>query len=207
MEASDVAKFTNSVVNGKFTYNFPYAVPSNLAQPGTEYFDLAGDLHYKDPYVQQWNLTVERDLGFQTALRLSYDGNHGSDLGLTTNPNQVPANTVGFATATKSAPFPLLSQIAYLTNGARSNYNAFTAAVTKRYSKGLQFQASYNFAKNLSNEGGTAPSGFAGERRGKPDRSFQHKSRLRRCGLYPAAAVSDYFSLQSAVHTIRATRS
>ena len=46
---------------------------------------------------------------------------------------------------------------------ARSNYNAFTATVNKRMSKGLQFQSSYNFAKNLSNGGGYAPSGFAGE--------------------------------------------
>jgi hypothetical protein len=163
VEASDVAKFTNSVSNGKFLYSFPYALPSNLAQPGSQVFDLAGDIHYKDPFVQQWNLTVERDLGFQTALRLSYDGNHGSDLGVTTNPDQVPANTVGFATATKSAPFPLLAQIVYLTNDARSNYNAFTTSVNKRFTKGLQFQVSYNFAKNLSNGGGYAPSGFASE--------------------------------------------
>ena len=163
VEASDVAKFTNSVVNGKFQYAFPYALPSNLAQPGSQVFDLAGDIHYKDPYVQQWNFTVERDLGFQTAIRVSYDGNHGSDLGVTTNPDQVPSNTVGFATATQSAPYPLLAQIVYLTNGARSNYNAFTTSVNKRMSKGLQFQVSYNFAKNLSNEGGYAPGGFASE--------------------------------------------
>ncbi len=163
VEASDVAKFTNSVSNGKFLYSFPYALPSNLAQPGSQVFDLAGDIHYKDPYVQQWNLTVERDLGFQTALRLSYDGSHGSNLGVTTNPDQVPANTVGYQTATLSAPYPLLAQIVYLTNAARSNYNAFTATVNKRMSKGLQFQSSYNFAKNLSNGGGYAPGGFAGE--------------------------------------------
>ena len=117
VEASDVAKFTNSVSSGKFLYTFPYALPSNLAQPGSQVFDLAGDIHYKDPYVQQWNLTVERDLGFQTALRLSYDGSHGSNLGVTTNPDQVPANTVGYQTATQSAPYPLLAQIIYLTNG------------------------------------------------------------------------------------------
>lgn len=34
VEASDVAAFTNSVSNNKATYTFPYAFPSNLAQPG-----------------------------------------------------------------------------------------------------------------------------------------------------------------------------
>ena len=46
---------------------------------------------------------------------------------------------------------------------ARSNYNALTVALNKRMSKGLQFQVSYNHAKNLSNGGGYAPSGFASE--------------------------------------------
>jgi carboxypeptidase family protein/TonB-dependent receptor-like protein len=163
VEASDVAKFTNQIVGGKPLYSFPYALPADLAQPGSQVFDLAGDIHYKDPYVQQWNFTVERDLGFQTGLRVSYDGSRGTNLGVTTNPDQVPANTVGFAAASKAAPYPLLAQIVYLTNAARSNYNAVTVAFNKRMSKGLQFQVSYNHAKNLSNGGGYAPTGFASE--------------------------------------------
>ncbi len=105
---------------------------------------------------------MERDLGYQTALRVSYDGSHGSDLGLTDNPDEVPANTVGFATAGKAAPYPLLNQIIEETNGGISNYEALTVAVTKHMSHGLQFQSSYNFAKNLSDIGGYNPTGFAG---------------------------------------------
>lgn len=162
VEASDVASFTNQITGGKPQLTFPYPFPSNLAQPGSQVFDLSNVLHYKDPYVQQWNFTYERDLGYQTGLRLSYDGSHGSDLGLTDNPNEVAANTVGFATATKSAPYPLFNQIIEETNGGVSNYHAFTASVNKRMSNGLQFQVSYNFAKNLSDIGGYAPGGFAG---------------------------------------------
>jgi hypothetical protein len=162
VEASDLANFTNSVVNGKPKYTFPYPFPTNLAQPGTQEFDLSTALHYKDPYVQQWNLTIERDLGFQTGLRLTYEGSHGSNLGIIDNPEQVPANTVGFATAGKSAPYPLLNQIVEGANGGVSNYNAFTASVNKRFTKGFQFQTSYNFAKNLSNNAGYDPTSFAG---------------------------------------------
>jgi hypothetical protein len=53
-----------------------------------------------------------------------------------------------------------------LTNAARSNYNALTVAGTKRMSKALEFQVNYNHAKNLSNEGGYDPDGFASEGRG-----------------------------------------
>lgn len=162
VESSDVASFTNQIVGGRPQLTFPYPFPSNLAQPGSQVFDLSNVLHYKDPYVQQWNVTVERDLGFQTGLRVSYDGSHGSNLGLTDNPNEVAANTTGFAVATKLAPYPLFNQIIEERNGGVSNYQAFTTSLSKRMSKGLQFQLSYNFAKNLSNIGGYSPTGFAG---------------------------------------------
>ncbi len=167
VEASDVAAFTNTVVNNKATYTFPYAFPANLAQPGTQVFDLSTVPHFQDPFVQQWNFTIERDLGFQTGLRVSYDGNHGSDLAITDNPDEVPANTAGFATAKAAEPYPLLEQIVEENNGGRSNYNALTAAVNKRLSKGLQFQVSYIFAKNLADNAGYAPSGFAGSAGGQ----------------------------------------
>jgi hypothetical protein len=163
VEASDVATFTNSIKGGKATYTFPYPFPSNLAQPGTQDFDLSYALHYKDPYVQQWNFTIERDLGFQTGLRLSYDGSHGTDLSLTTNPDQVPANTIGFAKASANAPYPIWDSLVNVENGGRSNYESFTATVNKRMSKGLQFEFSYNHAKNLSNAGGFNPISFVGE--------------------------------------------
>jgi hypothetical protein len=162
VEASDVAVFTNTITNGKPQLSFPYPFPSNLAQPGTQEFDLSNVLHYQDPYVTQWNFTIERDLGFQTGIRISYDGSHGSRLGITDNPDEVPANTVGFATATKSAPYPLFNQIVEENNGGISNYNALTVVANKRMSHGLQFQVTYNFAKNLSDEGGYDPTGFAG---------------------------------------------
>jgi hypothetical protein len=166
VEASYVGTFNNSISGGKAELKFPYPFPSNLAQPGTQEFDLSYALHYRDPYVQQWNFTIERDLGFQTGLRVSYDGSHGTDLSVTTNPDQVPANTHGFDQA--SAPYPLWYSLVNVENQARSNYESFTVSLNKRLSKGLQFLASYNHAKNLSNAGGWSPgtfstSGFAGE--------------------------------------------
>jgi hypothetical protein len=163
VEGSNVGSYTNSIVDGKPLLTFPNPYPANLAQPGTATFEYAAAQRYRDPYVQQWNFTLERDLGFGTGLRVSYDGNHGSDLGYAHNAAQLPANTVGFATANKSAQLPLWAHITQYVNGARSNYNALTVAANKRFSKGLQFNASYVFAKNLSNGSGYNPTAFAGE--------------------------------------------
>jgi hypothetical protein len=160
------ALYSNTIANGKPAFAFPYPFPSQLAQPGTAQLLAGASTNYKDPYVQQWNLTVERDLGFSTGLRLSYDGNHGNQLGYYVNANQVPANTAGFAVASLGEPYPAWSYVKYALNGARSNYNALTVSVNKRLSKGLQFQSSYVFAKNLSNSPGYAPTGFTGENGG-----------------------------------------
>ncbi len=167
VEASDVATFTNTIgSNGQPTYTLPYAWPSNIAQPGSQSFYLATNIHYKDPYVQEWDVTVERDLGKGVGIRVSYDGNHGSNLGILENSNQIPANTAGYSVLGGNAPFPLFQYISYQTNAGFSNYNAGTVSVQKRMSQGLQFQASYAFTKNLSNAQGVATSSannFAGE--------------------------------------------
>ncbi len=164
VESSDVGVFRNKINSGVPAYQTPYSYPSNIAQPGTQSFDLATALHYKDPFVQEWDLTVERDLGRNTVLRVSYDGNHASNLGMIQNLNQVPTNTAGFGTASAGAPFPVFEYIYYQNNLGYSNYNALTASLQKRFSSGLQFQASYIYARNLSNVGGYAPgSTFSGE--------------------------------------------
>lgn len=169
VQSSDVATFTNSINSGKAKYTFPYPFPSDLGQPGTQDFLVAADLHYKDPYVQQWNFTIERDLGFQTGLRVSYDGSRGTSLSMINDLSQVPANTIGFANALKNAPFPLWDGLFTTENTGVSNYHAFTVSVNKRLSKGLQFLFSYNHAKNLSNVGGWNPTSFVGEGGGQSE--------------------------------------
>jgi hypothetical protein len=167
-QSSDVGFFSNSFgASGKPVYTLPYSWPSNIAQPGSQSYFQVTDLHYKDPYVQEWNLTVERDLGAGFGLRLSYDGNHSSDLGSGMNINQPAPNTTGFANLTRADfAFPLWQEIFYNTNYGYGNYNATTVAVQKRMSNGLQMQSSYIYARNLSNLGGNPASpagGYAGE--------------------------------------------
>ena len=163
VSASNVGTYTNSLVNGQPSLTLASPFPANLAQPGTQNFRLSADVNYRDPYVQQWNFTIERDLGFSTGLRVSYDGSHGSNLGYTKNFAQVPANTIGFAAAKATSTYPLWARISHETTGARSNYNALTIAGNKRFSHGLTFQTSYAFVKNLSNGQGFNPTTYASQ--------------------------------------------
>jgi hypothetical protein len=177
-QSSDVGTFFNSIgSSGVPTYQLPYSWPSNIAQPGSQAYFQVTDLHYKDPYVQEWNLTLERDLGAGFGVRASYDGNHSRNLGTGMNIDQPAPNTIGFANLPKSAfPYPLWSEIYYNTNYGFANYNAMTLAVKKRLSFGLQLQSSYIYARNLSNLGGnpgTPAGGFAGEYGGTISNPYQ----------------------------------
>jgi hypothetical protein len=73
--------FTNSITNGTYALTMPYPFPSNLAQPGVQDFVSTTPEAYHDPYVYQWNVTLERDLGNNIGLRLTYTGNHGGNIG------------------------------------------------------------------------------------------------------------------------------
>jgi hypothetical protein len=165
IHTSNYGAYNQTIVNGLPTLSFPYPFPSNLAQPGQQTFYQAQAVHFHDPYVQQWNFTIEHDLGAGIALRVSYDGSHGSQLGVQEMWNNVPVNTIGYskAIALGYAPFPQFSIIESETNGGWSNYDAATATFSKRFSGGLQFQGTYTFAKNLSSAQSYNPSAFATE--------------------------------------------
>ena len=152
--------------------SFPAPFQTGTSSSGTLQFDYAVNPQYKDPTMNQWNLTVEQDLGFNTGLRISYAGNHASNLALLADLNQVPFNTIPNGEAYNNRPFQELSQILTVENLAESNYNALTIEVNHRLSRGLQFQSSYTFARDLSDEAGGNPTGFAGEIGGEPSDRF-----------------------------------
>lgn len=155
--ASDVGYFANSLgANGQPVYSLPYAWPSDIAQPGTQFFDLASEIKYKDPIVEEWNLTLEQVLGKGVGLRLTYSGNHEYNIPTVYNQDQVKANTLGFndPATQASIPFPVMSYIATGTSLLGfGNYNAGTIEVHKRTAN-LQFQVSYTYTRDLTNVNG-----------------------------------------------------
>lgn len=168
VHTSNLVQFSNPSNNATNpaspVYTFPYPFPSDLAQPGSQSFRGAFQARqFPDPLIQEWDLTVERDLGKGVALRVSYDGTHGSNLNVNVNANQLPLNTSGYTALRSLAPFPLWQYIVYERPIGTSNYNALTTSVRKRLSAGLQFQASYVYAKNLSDNAGYNPTAFSGE--------------------------------------------
>jgi hypothetical protein len=166
-------------ITPQLSFNIPFPPQTPGSATGTAGFYYAFPTHYKDPSVQEWNLTVEQDLGHGLGMRLSYTGNHGKNLETMVDLNQVAANTVGYynneataaadpcvsdggLTVADHRPYPCWSVIQSVENLAESNYNSGTVEVSRRSGKGVTFDASYMFTRDLSDAAGATPSGFVG---------------------------------------------
>ncbi|MGH9709244.1 MAG: TonB-dependent receptor, partial [Candidatus Acidiferrales bacterium] len=109
---------------------------------------------FHNPYVQSYNLTVQRQVTSSLGLQAGYVGSRGIHLRLSRNLNQP-------AIGTSTVPFPALSASSSIRPGAGlgniteidssgiSNYNALWVTANKRFAAGLQFNASYTYSKSL----------------------------------------------------------
>lgn len=165
---SDVREFTNLDDNGNPIFQWPRIqtggtgiIASDL---GTASFRTANGIDWKDPYSVQWNLSVDRYLGFDTGLRVSYIGMKTTQLVWAPNLNQMtPGTEFAVNRPLSDRPFPNWNVVYTRANGAVSNYNAFQAELNRRFSDGVAFTSTYTLAKNLADNGGPTPGGFAGE--------------------------------------------
>ncbi len=66
-------------------------------------FGYAVDPNLKTPYVQQWNLSIQREIGWNSSVTVSYIGNKGSKLYRAIDLNQVQINNNGFLQAFNAA--------------------------------------------------------------------------------------------------------
>jgi hypothetical protein len=100
-------------------------------------------------YAQQWNLTVQRDFGWQTLVELGYMANVGHKLnGPGTNLNQVPPERMGSGNAQVRRPFPQFGNLTTIAPmWGNSSYHALIAKLEKRFSHGLNFLGNYTFSK------------------------------------------------------------
>ena len=163
--------FPNSMADGVPAIQWPNVKTGgsgvSVAPPGTDYFGTADQINYKDPYSEQWNISIDHDLGFNTGVRISYIGMNTHDLVWAPNLNQSSYSTTYFVDQPLSnRPFPNWAVINTRAIGANANYNALQFEVNHRYQSGLALNSTYTFAKSLADNQGYTPSGFSGENAG-----------------------------------------
>jgi len=143
--------------------NPPFATP--LTFTGTVRLDnaiaLAGaagvspitvDHNYNNSYIQSWNLNLQREIRREFVAMVGYFGSKGTHLRISRNINQ-PINGVRpFARLSSSSPIlpgATLGNITQIEGSANSSYNALWATVLRRFSNGLQLNASYTWSKSI----------------------------------------------------------
>ncbi len=163
---ASVYTYTNMNASGTPSFQFPQVAPPGVAgqaQVGGGEIEQATDPRYRDAQAAQWNVTVERALTNNTALRVSYVGMASYRLNVTVNLNQQLPSTV--SPNPNPIPFPNWGTMFSTENLGHQSYNAMEVQATQRGFRGLTYQANYTWAHDLSDAQGDAPTAFQGETR------------------------------------------
>jgi len=132
---------------------------------GTDYFGTANSINWKDPYTEQWSLSVDHDLGSGYAARISYIGSETHQLVWAPDENTLPfSSTVpAFNNCICNRLFPNWGRINTRATGANNSYHSAQGEASHRLQQGLEYQSSFTWAKNLADNQGPNNTGFAGE--------------------------------------------
>ncbi len=155
--------------------SFVWPVISTMAAAGTgtgsfgqAYFGTANDINWKDPYSEQYSLTIERDLGKGYGLRTSYIGMETHQLVWAPNLNDLPysSSVSAYDQPLSARPFPNWGRINTRSTGANQSYHSGQVELSHHLHGGLEFDSTYTFAKNVSDNQGPTSGSFAGENGG-----------------------------------------
>jgi hypothetical protein len=110
------------------------------------------DPHIKNPYSEQWNFGVQRQVSGSVALRVDYVGSasHRTNVGGQYN----TALTPGPGDAQSRALYPYSVPTYYDRSIGNGNYNALQVQLDKRYSSGFSYQVAYTWSKAESEDDG-----------------------------------------------------
>ncbi len=140
--------------------------------PGVTLSGAFFDRNIRTPYLQQYNASVQYELFRNYLVEAAYVGTHGVNLfrqiainqpGLASPTNPIVNQVTGAVITTNSpanaalrAPFQgaVINNFFQNQSTAQSNYNSLQTSLTKRFSGGLSFLASYTFAKSIDNASG-----------------------------------------------------
>ena len=170
---------TLATLENGFPTPAPFVVPSNGIIPAKlGDTDFVIDKNFQQPYVEAWNLAVQRSLWQNFVLDVAYVGNHGVkipvqyDLNAATAPSwctpaQIAGNLLGCGGKTITSlessncvlgqsTRPLCNQFGrsgatnFLYKPTTSSYNALEVKLNRRFSNGFLMTVAYTWAKALA---------------------------------------------------------
>lgn len=122
-------------------------IPTSLTKPVSNVVQLQQQAVL--PYLQEWQVGLQQDLGHNWIAEVDYEGNHGVHQPVSLPINQIqptPGCCFGVKNAQSLRPFPQFLTITSLTNGGASAYAALLAQLSHRWSNGISLRAAYTWA-------------------------------------------------------------
>ncbi len=144
---------------------YPATLPSaagTAGKPAIQFFDR----DFQNPLIQETELSLDRQIGWNTAISVSYLLSRGQELPAFLDTNLAPptstitytANGGPFSGKSFTVPFfvgarpnPAFNAITDIASVIRSNYNGLVVAVNHRAGAGLLFQANYTWSHAIDN--------------------------------------------------------
>ncbi len=121
-----------------------------LSDPNTP--NLFSEDQLRTPYVMQWHLTAQHELGPKTTIEVAYVGSKGTHLYTTSNLNQATPTADSSAAYAPRRPFPYVNtSIGWLRSDGFSNYNAGQVKLEQHLGHGVAGIVNYTYSHALGN--------------------------------------------------------
>jgi hypothetical protein len=122
-------------------------------------------LHSKSPYSQEENLTIEHTLTPDLSFTLGYVGSVGRHIFNIENQNSSEALLNPGNNSQFTQPFPLFGGDNFIDMAGVNTYNALQTKIEKRFSRGLNFLATYTWSHTMDDApsalGSTGEGGYS----------------------------------------------
>lgn len=130
--------FSNSYSGGRPAFSFPFPFPQAFGATGQT--ALGVDKNFPFGYTANWNLTVEKEVLPDTALRVTYLGVKGTNL---------PYQSYISPAIGQGALYPGFSRVTMVSAGGNLSYQGMEASLKRRFSAGMQFELFYSWGHKL----------------------------------------------------------
>jgi hypothetical protein len=187
--ADELSNFNTTPAPTKTLANMFAPVSQGLNLVPLNFFQIDPDT--RDPYFQEWNVTIQKSLSNIVSLEAGWVGAKGTRIEFS-RPINVPLPGPGDIQARRL--WPRFASGTYVENSAYSTYNAFQAKVEMRQWHGLSWLNSYAFGKSIDNLSSDVQ-GFASQdpnnnnaEKGPSDYDVRHRYVLSANYAFPFAA-------------------
>jgi hypothetical protein len=110
---------------------------------------LSLERNRKLPYMMEFSLGVQHNIGFKTVADIAYVGTLGRHLVWQRNLNAILYGTFPVAPADAARPYAGYQNIEAYQYAATSNYHSLQVAVNRRFARNLQFGVAWTWSKTM----------------------------------------------------------